>query len=339
MSVRGKELRNSIAGMSLYNSNGAVDPGSTGFKYAIDTLTYIRSRITEQRFYEISIADYLPLDVGEAAWSDEIVQNQSFTQGGSFFDGDIDTLSGNGRIATVDTALAPKRMPVKTWAKQAGWTIPEIEKAARSGNWDVVSSKLEGLKKNWDLGIQRTAFLGHPSTPDLTGLVNNDDVNVDTTTITGPINGLSDSDFQAFVGSLLQEFYDNSGSTTLPDTFLMPTDDYLGLGRAASANNPHISRLQYMLDAFRAMTANEQFAIMPLTYLQPDHSFGQLTNPRYVLYKNEQDTLSMSIPVDFTMLQADTSNQLLWSQPAYGQYSGVLIMRVPEVLYFDDTSE
>ena len=153
--IAGRELYNSkalwVQGMPLTNSNGDIDSASTGFQYAIDTLTYIRSKVIKQKFYEIAIADFMPVDVGEAAWMDFIKQNLSFQTGSGFYDGDVD-IADSGRIATVDTLLSPITMPVKTWAKQSNWTVMEIAKAAAASNWDVVSDKLASLKKNWDLG-------------------------------------------------------------------------------------------------------------------------------------------------------------------------------------------
>lgn len=326
----------SILGMQLFNANGDIDPGSAGFQYVIDTLTFIRSRVIEQVFYEIPVSDFMPVDVGEGAWSEEIVQNLEFYSGGGFFDGDVDTMSGNGRIAEMDTAIAPIRMPTRTWAKSAKWTVLEIMKAASASNWDVVEGKLKSLKKNWDLGIQEVAFLGHPTLTSLTGLLNDPEVNINTSLITGNVNAMTDANFQIFVGALLNAYYTNSNSTRMPDTFIMPTDDYLGMATAASATYPNISKLEYLMNSLKRMTANEGFQILPLTYAQAaiNAPFG-INEDRYVLYRSNPDTLSMAIPVDFTMLNADTSNQLMWQQPAYGQYSGCLINRKREVLYID----
>jgi hypothetical protein len=328
-----------VKGMPLYNASGDIDPSSAGFKYLIDTLTFIRAQVIEQVFYEVNIADYLPMDVGVGAWSEEIVQNIEFYNGGGFFEGDIDTGSGNGRIANVDAALGRVRMPTRTWAKSASWTVIEIAKAASANNWDVVEGKLKSLKKNWDLGIQEVAFLGHPQLSDMTGLLNDGDVSINTTLITEPVSGMDASEFQAFVRGLLRAYYANSNSTRMPDTFVMPTDDYLGLGDAASATYPNISKLEYLLNALRRMTGNPSFEILPLAYAQDDFNADNGINKnRYVLYRRDPETLSMSIPVDFTMLNADTSNQFQWMQPAYGQYSGVLVNRKREVLYFDETA-
>ena len=340
----GKRLFNSsrlpvpdyIGGRKLTNANGDIDPPSAGYQYLITTLSYIREKVIEQKFYEVAPGDYLPMDVGEAAWMEEIVQNLSFNTGGSFYDGDVDTQGDTSRLAAVGAKLAPIRMPVKTWAKGTNWTIMEISKAAAANNWDVVESKLKSLKKNWDLGIQETAFLGHPDGT-VTGLLNDSEVNINTTLITSQLSGMSETDFTAVIGGLLPAYFANSNSTQLPDTFIIPTDDYLGLGSPYSETYPMISKLEYLEDALKKMTGNPNFSVLPLAYSQSAINASRgITQNRYVLYKRDADDLSMSIPVDFTMLEADTQNKINWQQAAYGQYSGVLINRKRGVLYFDD---
>jgi hypothetical protein len=325
--------------MRLTNSNGNIDPTSAGFQYIIETLSYIRSQVIKQKFYEVDIASYVPVDVGEAGWSDEIVQNLTFLTGGGFFDGDVDTQTGTGRMAGVDAALVPIRMPVVSWAKQALWTIFEIMKAAAANNWDVVEAKLSSLKTNWDLGIQEVAFLGHPSRTLVTGLLNDSEVTINTSLITVSLSNMSATQFTTFIAGLLAAYFANSNSTTLPDTFVIPTSDYLGLAVPYSTTYPNISKLQWLTESLQRMTGNPSFQVLPLAYAMATNNASRGINKnRYALYRRNPDTMSLAIPVDFTMLEADTNNKMNWGQPAYGQYSGVLINRKAEVLYLDQTA-
>lgn len=324
-----------MIGRTLFNAAGDIDPASSGFQYAIDTLSYIRSQIIKQKFYEIAIADYLPVDVGEGAFSDEIVQNLQFMQAGGFYDGDVTNQDQTGRLAQVNTGLDPIRMRTQIWAKATGWTIMEIERASRSNNWDVVSGKLESLKKNWDLGVQETAFLGHPDGV-MTGLLNDSEVTINTTLVATTLTAMTEAQFTTFVGGLIPAYFANSNDTAIPDTFIIPNDDFLGLSVPYSPSFPNISKIDYMQKAFAATTGNPNFKILGLSYAQATRNAGRGINEnRYVLYKNNPETLKMAIPVDFTMLEADTTNRLNWQQAAYGQYSGVLINRKREVLYLD----
>jgi hypothetical protein len=319
----------------LYNANGAVDPNSTGFKIIIDTLTYLRDKVLEQKFYKIAPADYVPVDVGDAAYADEIVQNLTFTTDGGFFQGDINNANANTKISNVDTALSPLRMPTQFWAKSTNWTILEIKQAAMLNKWDVVESKLKSLKEVWDIGIQEVCFLGHPIISTMTGLLNDSEITNNETLITKAINTMSASEFATFVGGILAAYNTNCNETAVPDTFVMPTSDYLGLVVPVSSTYPNISQIEYLLNAFKKATRNENFKILPLAYCEAARNTARgINKQRYILYRNDPDTLSMSIPVDLTMLRPQTMNELQWSQAAYGQYSGVLISRKPEVLYF-----
>lgn len=330
-------MKLSVKGFPIFNSNGDVDASSAGFKYLIDTLSFIRSQVKEQKFFEVAPADFLPVETGEAAWSDEIVQNGEFLTGGNFFEGDIDL--GGSRIASVDATIAPNRMPVGTWRKKAGWTIAEAAKAANAGNWDPIEGKLKALKKNWDLGIQNLAFLGRPGDSVMTGLLNNSEVTINTTIITEEIGSMSDSEFQAFVGAFLNAYYENGNMTALPDTFAIPTGDYFSLGSAASATYPNITKLEYLSNILKKMTRNENAEILPLAYCEATMNLSAGVNKdRYVLYRRDPDTLSMSIPVDLTMLDARSVNGFDWEQLAYGQYSGVMVHRPREMLYMDLTA-
>lgn len=321
-----------IRGHALKNASGDIDIASAGFKYAIDTMSYIRAQVIKQVFYEVSIADYLPVDVGEAAWKSEIVQNLEYYEGGSFIEGLKN--QGNSRTAQVDAALSQLRMPVKTWAKKASWTIAQIAEAANAGNWDPVESKLRSLKKNWDLGIQEGAFVGFDA--DMPGFLNSSIVNINTTLISEDVSGMSDAEFQALVKGFLTAYYANSNSTKLPDTFTMPTADYLGMATAASATFPNISKLEYLENSLKRMTANDGFKIRPLTYAQA--ALNPEAKDRYVLYRNDPEVLKLSIPVDITMNQAYTINGFDFEQMAYGQISGVLVSRPREILYLDKTA-
>jgi hypothetical protein len=325
--------------MQLTNANGAIDPATAGFDYVTRTTTEIRSRIIEQKFYKVPIANYVPLDVGEAAWKDEIKQNITYDKASGFFEGDIDTATGNGNIAEVDTMLAPITMPVVTWAKGVSWSVATVSMASANSNWDVVEGKMKSLKRNWDLGIQQVAFLGHPMYTALTGLLNNAQVTVNTTLLPVTLTAMSETQFSTFLGLVLSTYFSNTDDTEMPDTFVIPTSDYLGLVTPYSSTFPVNSKLEYMLNAFKKATMNESFQILPLSYCEAARNASRgINKQRYVLYRNDPETLSMTIPVDFNMHEAQTSNSIFWQQPAIGQYSGVLVNRVPEIIYMDVTA-
>ncbi len=326
-----------VNGRILTNANGDIDTTLGGYEYLIGTLSEIAKDTIEQKFYTVPFADYIPVDVGSGAYMDEIVRNLTFQTGGSFFDGDIGTNQNTGRMADVDVAMSSARMPIVTWAKQLGYTMVDLAQADRASNWDLLAAKMESLKTDWDLGLQETAFLGHPTKGAVTGLLNDDEVNSNTALISKEISKMSSTEFQSFVGGLLGAYFENSNHTeSSPDTFLVPTSDYLGLVSAASDNNPSISKLEYLKKALSAATGNVNFQVKQLAYCSKTRNAERgINKDRYVLYKNSPKTLKMTIPVDFLLRDAGTSDNFNIVQTAHGQYSGVLITRKREVLYFD----
>ena len=182
------------------------------------------------------------------------------------------------------------------------------------------------------------AFLGHPDGT-ITGLLNDGAVNINTSLITVSISSMTETQFSALIKGLLAAYWSNSSRTSMPDTFAIPSDDYMGLADPVSNTYPNVDKLTYLTQALQKMTMNPNFKILPLAYADSETNTSRgITKNRYSLYKNNEDTMKMSIPVDFTMLEADTSNKINWQQAAYGQYSGLLVNRKREVLYFDETA-
>ncbi len=342
--LKGKEICNSgwIPGMTLQNANGDINPSGLGFDYAIRTTTFIRARVIQQKFYKVPPADFMTVEVGNGAWMEKITQNLQYDAAAGFETGVINVGKGKTELDIVDAGISQKDSVILTWAKGYQWAIPELQKALASNNWDAVQAKVEALKRNWDLGIQDMAFLGSQSLQTLLpGLLTNTDVTKDTTNITANISTLSAADFQTLVSVLLGAYFTNSNATEMPNIFLMPMNDYLGMAAAASSAYPMNSKLSYLLQAFKEITGNSSFKIKGLAYCQSTYNAGRSAAlgaaglQRYCLYNNNPETLRMDIPVDFTLSSPGTSDNFYWNGVAYGQFTGCTIYRPAEVLYFD----
>lgn len=304
----------------------------TGFQIDIDTLTGIKSRITDQKFYEVTPSEYLPVEVGESPWAEDRLTYKNFSPADDFETGIIETGSNNGRMARVDTQVEGIRVPRKVWGKTINYNIPELAQAQLAGNWSLVEQKEMSRVKNWQLGIQKIAFLGSDTDTRIKGLLNQTDVTDNLTVITKKINTMTPTEFQAFLGSILGAYWDNSNSTVLPDTFVIPTDDYLGLVNSADESYPLKSRLERIKESFIAATGNANFKVLPLAYGQSTRN--SLGVERYVLYRQDAESLTMEIPVDYTTTIQDTINGFDYESVGYGQFSGVKAFRPAEMLYF-----
>ena len=348
-----EELRNELLksgalipwqpGMELKNtpSDGAINPNTLGYQYTIQTTTLIRAKVIEQKFYEVPFADFVPTVVGEGAWMESIKTNLVYDAASPFEAGLQDLASNNSQIETVDVGTAPKTAVVKTWVKGYQYSTPEVEKALASNNWDVVSGKMKSLKRNWDLGLQKIAFLGLlQDLTEIPGLASQPNVNINLSVITANISSYSAAQFSALVATIMGAYFSNSNSTVLPDTFLIPMSDYLGLATPVASGFPIVSMLTYLEDAFKRITGNPNFAIAGNAYLDQSRNAGYwATNGtfRYILYRRDPETIRLDIPVDFVLSPAGTANNFQWQGVAAGQFTGAIAYREAELLYFDHT--
>lgn len=317
-----------------YNQQKA---NALGMEINITTLTTILKSIIEQKFFEVAPADYLPVKVGEGAWSTVLTTYQSFMLGGDFEDGLIKMGAGNARLAEADAGVEAVSLKVHNWAKSIGWTLPELETAAKAGNWDLVTGREKSRKKNWDLGIQKVAFLGLASGA-AKGLLNLAGVTINTTLIAEKISAMDPTELSTFCQNVLEAYRSNCARTAWPSHFIIPESDYLGLAAPSSPDFPLKSKMALLLETFQIMTKNPNFKILPLAYADAAYNADVgLNKTRYVLLNYNEDSLRMNIPVDYTNTLANSLDNFSFQNVGYGQFTGVQAYRPLEMLYIDLT--
>lgn len=310
---------------------------SLGFEIDITTLTAISKRVVEQKFFTVRPSEYLPVRVGEGAWSTDILTYRDFSVAGDFETGVLNTGSSNSRLADADAGVDAISVPVINWGKQINYSLMDLKMAARSGNWDLITSKERSRKKNWDLGIQKIAFLGSTDNAEVKGLLTQADVTSNTTLITENLSGMTATEFTAFVAGVVGAYRSNSNFTAMPTHFIVPESDYNGLVAPYSEGFPNVSKLDYLLQAFKTITQNPNFVIKPLAYADQAQNadVAGLNKNRYTLLNRDEDSIRMDIPVDYTNTTQNTINGFQYQNVGYGQFTGVKAYRPKEVLYFD----
>ncbi len=305
-----------------------------GYDIDITTLTSIIKKVTEQKFFQIAPADYLPVRVGEGAWSSSLLTYRSFDLAADFAEGVLNTGANSARLAVADAGIDAVPIKVNNWAKEIGWTLMDLAQAAKSGNWDLVTEKEKSRKKNWDLGIQKVAFLGLEGNSDVLGLYTQSGIETNTTLITSAISSQvgTPANISAIVRGLLQAYRANCARTSMPSVFVMPEDDYLGMATPSSPSFPIKSLLELFLETFKVMTGNPNFKILPCAY--GDASNNSLGVTRYVLHNYDDASIRMDIPVDYTNTLANSVNNFSFQNVGYGQFTGVLAYRPKEMIYF-----
>lgn len=303
-----------------------------GIDIPITTLTTVIKSISEQKFYQIAPADYVPVVVGEGSFGTDLLKYLSFQTGSDFEEGIIKTATANSKLAQVDAGVEGIRIPIVNWAKGLNWNLLEVQQAAKTGNWDLITSKEKSRKKNWDLGIQRVTFLGSNVVPNVYGLLNQPNVSSNLTVITKSISSMSTSEYVNFISAIYAAYREHSSFTAEPTTFVLPENDYNGLATPLNTTYPTTSKLEYLERAFK-LVVGKDVKIKKLAYANKNQS--GLGVDRYVLLNEDADTLALNIPVDYTATLANSINGFNWENAAYGQFTGVKVYRPKEVLYFD----
>lgn len=315
---------------------------SLGYEVPITTLTTISASVTEQKFFEVAPADYVPIVIGNGAWSSNITTYRSYAMGDAFETGVINMSSQNGRLASTDAGVDALNILVFNWAKEINWTIFELQQAAKSGNWDLIIAKTKARKKNWDLGIQRIAFLGANGNNGVggscVGLLNQGPgITTDTTTITQPISTMTPQELKTFCAVIIEKYRANCQRTAFPDIFTVPESDYNGMASQSSPEFPMISVLQLLEDMFKTITRNKNFKILPCAYADASYHAGiDGINGKqvYVLHRMDQESIRMDIPLDFNATLQNSVNNFQFQNVGMGQFTGVLAYRPEEMLYF-----
>lgn len=314
---------------------------SLGYEVSITTLTTIMKKITEQKFFEVAPADYLPIVVGEGMWSSQLTTYRSFDLADAFETGVINTGGQNSRLATSDAGVDALNIKVFNWAKTIGWSIFDLELAAKSGNWDLVTAKERSRKKNWDLGIQRIAFLGadgqNASGGSCLGLLNQPGITVNTSVITVPISTMTTAQLKAFTAAIVESYRTNNNRTAMPTHFIIPESDYNGLASQASPDFPIRSTLNLLEETFQVITGKKDFKIKSLAYADgPYHAqIASIAGQQvYTLLNYDEESLRMNVPLDYTNTLANSLDNFSFQNVGYGQFTGVLALRPLEMMYF-----
>lgn len=303
-----------------------------GFEIDITTMTGIQAQVTEQQFYDVAIADYFPVKVGNQPWSTNLLTYRSYQLGDDFSKGVVNAGGGNARLASASAGVDSVSVAVRTWATEIGWTLAEMEQAQRAGNWDLIRALEVSRKTNWDLGIQRLGFLGGKGDTSVLGLLNQSSPVANTSLITGAISNMSTVDLKTFCAGVIGAYRTQNKFTAWPDRFVVPETDYTGMAAQASADFPIKSVLVLLEEMFQSITMNKNFKVLPSAYADSVNS--GFSYQIYALYRANEGSIRLDIPVDYTATAANTANSFQYFSTAYGQYTGVGLYRPLELMYF-----
>lgn len=295
----------------------------------ITLLTVIEREVSQQKFYQVDPETFVPFDRTQGGWADFITVLRNYSN----VEGNIDSWTrgvdaDNARRGQDGVKLESVSLKIHNLAKMISWSLFELRQSMETGRWNIITEKERARKIDYDISTQRAILLGDDNH---LGLLNQPGVASNATLLTKKISSMSAAEFKTFLANLLPDFYTQSGMTALPDTLAIAPSDYLGLGVAVDEQYPvFTTMLERLNSVFKEMTGNQNAKIVPLAYCEPNFHGG---NYKYVLYRNNFDTLRVYEPFGYNVVQGATVDGMNYQNTAYARLSDVFVNRPAEMMY------
>ncbi len=335
-------IKNSVRGIIGADSYKNDTGSDLGFKIDVSTLGQVAKEVIEQRVFKEDISTFVPVKPGISPYYDSLTTFKSFNLASDPEDGLISVNNTNGQFKQVDHGYDKVTTPRTFWAKQIEWNFLQNMQASLAGSFDLLQDKLSTLSLNHEQFQQNVAMYGIKSLG-YTGVLNNASVTVNTSLITKQIKTMTSTEINLFVASVIATYQLNNAIFEFPDTFVLPMSDYTGLIAFVNPAFPLAgsTQLDFLLTAFKTVTNNPNFKIVPTPYAQKSFSafgYNPLSYDRYILYQNKEDSLYLDLPVPFTLLGSGTQNNASFVQIGYCQIGQVFNKRTQNMLYLDNTN-
>lgn len=316
------------------NAAAFASPLAFGLEKTITTLTQIVAGVQRQKFYTVAepLTTYVPIEMGTGAYSRQLFQYAVAQVGDSFESGIVQPGNGINKDANLDIAIDGVTIKNNFWRMKYEVT-KEILEMGRVN--DVTFSYIEEQErarlKTSQLGIQKIEFLGTDDGLNY-GLLNQPEVTINTSLLPVSLSTMTVEQLTNFAKTAIATFFANSNSTVFPNTWLMPTADYMALGVPINPEFPIGTIREFLEKAFTQAGAPADFKILHTVY---NNTAGTGSRGRHVLYNRDADVLTMYIPKPYTPYPLYPSGALDMLSVAEMQFTGVWVKRPKELLYMD----
>lgn len=319
------------------NAVAFATPNAYGLEKTITTLTQIIADVQRQKFYTVAepLTSYVPIEMGTGAYGKQLFQYAVAQVGDNFEAGIIQPGNGINKDANIDITIDGTSIRNNFWRMKYEATKEILESArVNAQTFSYIEEQERARLKTSQLGIQKILFKGTDDGLN-TGLLNNPDVTVNTSLLPANISAMSITQLTNFAKTAISTFFTNSNSTTFPNTWLMPTSDYMSLGVPINPEFPIGTIREFLERAFIDAGAPADFKILHTVYNNTASSTGA---GRHVLYNRDSDVLTMYIPKPYTPYPLYPVGSLDMISDAEMQFTGVWVKRPAEVLYMDVTA-
>lgn len=249
-------------------------------------------------------------------------------------------------VAGVSVDIGKTPHPLRLWALELKYTIPELESSAKLGR-PIDEQKYKALQLKHQMDIDEQVYIGDTAFGD-TGLVNQSATGAPTTGVTTQsfVSGASGltawtsktpDEILTDVNTALTTVWQNSAWAVVPRNILIPPAQYGYIATAKIGLAANTSILKYILENnLLARTGQGQLNIYPLKWCigaGVGGTLGTVGNDRMVVYTKDKDRVRFPM----TLLQRTTLQyESIWHKCTYFGRLGVMEVVYPQTMgYFD----
>lgn len=320
---------------NLKAQNALFDVPASGVVKTVDTLTTIISEVLDAKYYTtpFALSDYVKMDVGRGAYGTNIFQFATKYVGSTFEESVINPAStGIHNNAVSDIRIDGISVKNNFFRNDYSISNEELRMAAAGRiSFDIIAEKEKARAKMWQLGIQKSHFLG---IGDNAGLLNLSNVTIDTNLLPAKIAAMTVAQIKNLAAKIVSTYYKQTNGTYFPNRWLMPSDTFMGLGVPYGDYFGAPTLREVLETAVKAAGAPADFKIVHTIYADKADSTGLLG--RHVLYNNDTENIVRYIPKNYTPHPLYPQGSLDMISQAEGQFTGVLVKKPETVLYLDE---
>lgn len=319
---------------NLKASNALFDVPASGIIQTVDTLTTIQETVLTAKYYTTPspLADYVKFDVGRGAYGTSIFQFATAYTGSTFEQCIVNPAStGVHNNATSDIRIDGISIKNNFFRNDYSVSNEELRMAAAGRvSFDIIEEKEKARKQLWDLGIQKSHFLGVKGNE---GLLNLSGVTVNTSLLPTSLAYLNVEEIKNFAAKAISTYYNQTKGNYFPNRWLMPSDAYMQLGVPYGDTFGMPTLLEVFENAFKKAGAPADFKIVHTIYANDKATTGY---GRHVLYNNDEENIVRYIPKAYTPHPLFPMGSLDMISQSEGQFTGVQVKKPETVLYIDE---
>lgn len=249
-------------------------------------------------------------------------------------------------IPQVSVDIGKSVRPLRLWALELKYTIPELESAAKLGR-PIDEQKYKALQLKHQMDIDEQVYIGDTVLGD-TGLVNQSSVGAPNTGVTQQNvvagasgatvwTGKTPDEILTDINTALTTVWANAAWAVVPRNILIPPAQYGYIATQKVSLAGNVSILRYVLENnLLARTGQGQLNIYPLKWCigaGVGGTIGTVGNDRMVVYTKDKDRVRFPM----TLLQRTPLQYMsIWHKATYFGRLGALETVYPQTLgYFD----